>query len=295
MSERQFVVLTDTSANIPYAILKERGIDILPFHFYVDGKECAELNTETFDGKAFFDMMRAGKRVTTSQINPYSFTEFFGSYLMQGKDVLFISMSSGISGSYNSAKSAAAMLKETYPERKIAVVDTRGASLGEGLVALKAAEYADAGMSLEVTAKKMWDLSTRMYNVFSVDDLTYLRNTGRLSNAAAVVGMVLQIKPILKGDPEGKIVSFKKVRGRKAAIETLAKRWDEMAVNHETQTIGIAHADCAEDAEMLINLINRNHPPKQIINVMYEPVTGSHVGPGTLALFFESDETCRER
>ena len=202
-------------------------------------------------------------------------------------------MSSGISGSCNSARIGAQMLLEQYPERQIEVVDTLGASLGEGLVALEAARLRDEGLGAKEAAAQLRDLVQRMFNVFTVDDLLHLRRGGRLSNVAAIVGMVLNIKPLLKGNEEGKIVSFAKVRGRKKSIEELAARYDKLVVEPEKQTVGIAQAGCREDAAYLAELLNRNRPPKEILTVEYEPVTGSHVGPGALALFFVSHDKVR--
>ena len=182
---------------------------------------------------------------------------------------------------------------EDYPRRRIEIVDTRGASLGEGLIALLAADLRDEGINTELAAARLRIASERMFNVFTVDDLMHLKRGGRLSNLSAMLGTVLQIKPILKGNEEGKIVAFAKVRGRKQSIKTLAQMYDKLVVEPEKQTIGIAQAGCREDAEMLISLLKQNRPPKEILTVEYEPVTGSHVGPGALALFFLSQEGVR--
>ena len=150
------------------------------------------------------------------------------------------------------------------------------------------------GMSIDDTYTLLRSLRHRMAQIFTVDDLRYLRRTGRLSNLEAAVGTVLQIKPLLKGDPQGKIVCFAKLRGRQRAIEAIAKRYEELVRDAQTQTVGIAHADCAPDAQILASLLRRSScPPKQILLVDYEPVTGSHVGPGALALFFLSDDKVR--
>ena len=209
-------------------------------------------------------------------------------FLKEGRDVLYVSMSSGISGSCQSAAIGAELALEEFPDRKIEIVDTRGASLGEGLLAIKAAELRDRDMDVSTAAKELRKRAERLFNVFTVDDLMFLRRGGRLCNLAAVVGTVLHIKPILKGDPEGRIVAFGKVRGRKHSIEALAQQYEKLVVSPETQTIGIAHAACRSDAEYLMSLIKKLRPPKNVLLVDYEPVTGAHVGPGALALFFES-------
>ena len=288
-----FDVITDTSANLPTPMLKERKIGVLAYSYYYDGREYQCEDTETFDGHGFYQAIREGREVRTSQINPQSFLECFEPSLREGRDVLFVSMSSGISGSCNSARLAALELQTRYPERTVEVVDTIGASLGEGLIALKGADLRDQGCSLEETAAELRALSVRMCQVFTVDDLMHLRRMGRLSNFTAILGSMLRIKPLLKGNEEGKIVSFAKFRGRRKALDALARIYNTFVEAPETQMIGIAHADCPEDADYLIGLLTLDRPPKEILNVCYEPVTGAHVGPDTLALFFLSKEGIR--
>lgn len=289
----RFVAVTDTSGNLPTEEIKKAGLEVIAFPYFINGKEYTCLDTAAFDGDEFYAKIKAGMNVTTSQISPQQYMEFFEPYLKEGMDIVFVCMSSGISGSCNSARIGAEMALEQYPERRIEVIDTLGASLGEGLVALEAARLRDEGLGAEEAAEKLRDLAQRMFNVFTVDDLLHLRKGGRLSNMAAIVGMVLNIKPLLKGNEEGKIVSFAKVRGRKKSIEALAERYDRLVVDPEKQTVGIAQAGCREDAEELVRLLNRKHPPKRIMTVEYEPVTGSHVGPGALALFFVSHDKVR--
>ena len=288
-----FQIITDTSANLPSELAAEKDLTVIPFPYFVNGARHTCLDTEGFDGKTFYGAMREGAEVTTSQINPQNYIDVMRPVLQMGLDILFVGMSSGISGAYHSAELAAEELRAEFPERKIRLVDTIGASLGEGLLVLRAVRDKLAGLSLDAIYEKLMDLRHRLCNIFTVDDLKYLRKGGRLSNLSFIVGTLLQIKPLLKGNEEGKIVAFAKLRGRKKALEELAKRYDEYVVNAEEQTIGIAHADCPEDAAYLIELLRRNHPPKEILTVGYEPVTGSHVGPGTLALFFEAREGCR--
>ena len=285
--------MTDTSANLPTDLAQSCELTVIPFPFFVNGARHTCLDTEGFDGETFYGAMREGAEVTTSQINPQNYIDAMRPVLQAGQDILFVGMSSGISGAYHSAELAAEELRQEFPLRKIRLVDTIGASLGEGLLALRAVEDKKNGLSLDEIYEKLLDLRHRLCNIFTVDDLKYLRKGGRLSNLSFIVGTLLQIKPLLKGNEEGKIVAFAKLRGRKKALEELARRYDEYVVHAEEQTVGIAHADCPEDAAYLIELLRRNHPPKDVLNVCYEPVTGSHVGPGTLALFFEAREGCR--
>lgn len=289
----QFIAATDTSGNLPTRTAQEYDIRMIPFAYYIDGERFTCLDTESFDGDAFYALLKTTE-VKTSQINPQEYADFFEPFVKDGKDIVYVAMSSGISGSCQSAMIGAEMLKERYPDRVIEVVDTRGASLGEGLVAVAAAKLRDEGLSAAEAAKRLRQLSERMFNVFTVNDLLFLRRGGRLSNLSAIVGTVLGIKPILKGGEDGQISAFDTVRSRKRSVKALASQYEQYVVDAESQTIGIAHAACREDAEMLIALIKGGaHPPKEILLVDYEPVTGSHVGPGALALFFESCEGVR--
>ena len=290
-----FAIVTDTSANLPNHLLRGRDIRVLPFSYFMDGTEYVDLEGEDFDAAGFFAAMRAGTKVTTSQIPPQRYNECFEPLLKSGLDILFVSMSSGISGSFQSSRIAAAELCAAYPQRSIRCVDTLGASLGEGLLALRAADLRDEGKSMDEAADILEAERVRMYQIFTVGDLKYLRATGRLSGVATVLGTMLNIKPLLKGNEQGQIVLSGTVRGRHRVIEELAQRYDRYVTAPETQTVGVAHCDCRDDAERLVSLLQRNRPPKEILLVDYEPVTGSHLGPDSLALFFLGDEAVRSR
>ena len=245
-----FTIMTDTSANLPKAYLQHNGIRTIPYTFMIDGRELKE--TPDFEGGRFYGEMRRGQLVTTSQIPPQRYMDFFRSELAEGRDVLFVSMSSGISGSYNSACIAAEELRAEFPDRKLRLVDALGASLGEGLLVVWAVRDRKAGLSVDEAADRLLERRYGICQVFTVDDLRYLKRGGRLSNLAAAVAL-----------PQG------------------------------GQTIGIAHADCEEDMNYLISLLRRFREGLDIMTVCYEPVTGSHVGPGTLALFFEGSKAFR--
>lgn len=281
-----YSIITDTSANVPTPMLKARGIAAVPFSYYADGEEHNCPDTESFDAAAFYGSIRRGAKVDTSLVSPATYTDYFRPVLEAGRDILFIGMSSGISGSFEKSVLVSRQLLEEFPERRIECVDSRGASLGEGLLALKAAELKEEGLSLQDNAERIRVLVPGMCQVFTVDDLMHLRRTGRLSNAAAVIASVLNIKPLLKGDGDGRIVSFAKLMGRRRSVEALADQYGKLVEDPSGQVVGIAHADCRKDADYLAELIRRYAPPKEILMVDYEPVTGSHVGPGALALFF---------
>lgn len=281
-----FVIVTDSAANIPTPMAQELKITVIPFSYFIEGKEYICHNTESFDSKAYYDSIRAGTLVSTSQVTPQKYIDTFSPILKDGKDILFIGLSSGVSGSFSSAGTAAAQLKESYPQRTIALVDSLGASLGEGLLALYAAEFKASGKTLSETLKLVSDIRDRMCQVFTVDSLAHLRRTGRCSNITAVIGTLLHIKPVLKGDETGHIVSFKKIKGRAAAICELAALYEAHAIDPQVQTVGISHGDCLQDALELEKLIRQKNPPAKIVTVCHEPATGSHVGPGMLALYF---------
>ncbi len=290
-----FSIVTDTSANLPTPWLRQNRIGVIPFHYSFGSRDCDCLDTEAFNGAAYYTAMRNGALISTSQINPQAYIDCFQPLLEAGEDILFIGMSSGISGSFQSAQIAMTQLKETFPERRFRMVDTLGASLGEGILVMKAVELERQGMELDDIARTLLSLRKNMCQIFMVDDLMFLKRTGRVSGAAALVGTMLHIKPLLKGNEKGQIVTCAKARGRRKAIEALAKHYDALVKDAGSQTVGIAHADCEKDADLLATLLMRNHPPKQILTVMYEPVTGSHVGPDTLALFFLGDSDVRSK
>lgn len=280
---------TDTSANLPLALLREYDIAVIPFSYTVNGV-AEDYNEETdFDGKAFYDAMRRGAEVKTSMVNPATAAAFFERALAQGDDVLYVGMSGGISGTAHAAALAAEELREKYPRAKIMTIDTYAASLGEGLQVLEAAELLRAGRSFEEVGDRILARCPHMCQFFTVDDLNYLKRGGRISGAAALVGSVLGIKPILRGDETGHIVSCGKVRGNKKAYAELADYFDKRALD-KTERIGIAHADNREGTDYLLGLLRERGFTGECLEVYYEPVTGAHVGPGTVALFFYGTE-----
>ena len=280
---------TDTSANLPLALLREYDIAVIPFSYTVNGM-AEDYNEETdFDGKAFYDAMRRGAEVKTSMVNPATAAAFFERALAQGDDVLYVGMSGGISGTAHAAALAAEELREKYPHAKIMTIDTYAASLGEGLQVLEAAELLRAGRSFEEVGDRILARRPHMCQFFTVDDLNYLKRGGRISGAAALVGTMLGIKPILRGDETGHIVSCGKVRGNKKAYAELADYFDKRALD-KTARIGIANADNRDGTDYLLGLLRERGFTGECLEVYYEPVTGAHVGPGTVALFFYGTE-----
>ncbi|MBQ9766122.1 MAG: DegV family protein [Lachnospiraceae bacterium] len=290
-----FSIITDSPANLDTQLAKENDIKVIPFTYSIDCKEYTCKNTADFNDKEYYDAIRNGMKVSTSQITPQKYIAYMEEELKKGKDILFIGLSSGVSGSFDSACMARKELIRKYPEREICLIDSYGAGLGEGLLVYRAAKCRENGMELGEVKARILKIRKRMYQVFTVDSLMHLKRTGRLSNASAVIGTVLNIKPLLKGNEQGKIVAFAKLRGRKQSIKAMADKYEALARNPEGQVVGISHADCEEDALYLKNLIEKINPPLEIMLVKHEPVTGSHIGPGALALFFEGDEDVREK
>ena len=282
-------IFTDTSANLPISLTDKYNISVLPFSYTVNGQELPYDNDWELDGKRFYSDMREGAEVKTSMINPDIMGTAFRKCLERGEDVLYIGMSGGISGTANSARIAAEELRAEFPERSIAAIDTYAASLGEGMLVLRAAEMRDGGISFKDIESCILSERNRMCQYFTVDDLKYLKKGGRISGSAAMIGTLLNIKPILKGDESGHIISCGKARGKKAALLTLAEKYGALAADKKTD-VGIAHADAPEDAETLTGLLKKQGFKGKVLNVCYEPVTGSHVGPGTVALFFPGTE-----
>lgn len=276
-------ILTDTSANLPPELVKKYGIEVLPFTYNYNNSDLKP--KDDFDGKSFYDAMRAGSPVTTALINVGTYIDCFEKHLAAGDDVINICMSGGISGSANSAATAVSDVAEQYPERRIISIDTYAASLGEGMQALVAAQMNERGASFDEIVDKMYEMREKMCQYFTVDDLQYLRRGGRISGASALIGTMLNIKPILQGDETGHIIMCDKARGMKHALKALAEKYDKLCAD-KSAPLGIAHADNPEGLEMLVKLLRERGFTGEPINVMYEPVTGSHVGPGTVALFF---------
>ena len=284
-----FAISTDTSANLPTAELQWHQLYLLPFSYIVDDVEHQCLDLTAFDGDAYYEMLRHTP-ASTSMISMDQYCRMWEPLLQEGKDVLHVGMSSGISGAYQSAVMAARELREAYPDRRLVVFDTRAASLGEGIQVLHAATCREAGYTLDETVRELTELRPRIRQIFTVDDLMHLRRGGRVSAVSAAVGTALRIKPLLKGDEAGRIVVFGKVQGRKRSVRALA---DNFAANAELLgrwPVGIAHAGCRDEALALAAMLKVHDPKARIIVVDYEPVTGSHVGPGALAMFYVAKE-----
>lgn len=283
-----FDIFVDSSANLTEEMIEKYAIGVVSYVCTVDGKdmECYEKDRPFKEtAKAFYDAMRAGCDTRTSLINSQKIVAAVTPSLEAGKDVLFVTISSGISGTNTQAKLAAEELKERFPERKMMVCDGWNASLGEGMFAIYAAQMRDKGESIETCADWIAAHKMNMNSVFTVSDLKYLKRGGRISATVAIAGTLLNIKPILIADPKGIITQYGTERGRRKALMRLANYFAERVIDPENQTVCISHADCEDDAVYLAELI-KERGAKDVVIQWYDICTGSHVGPGTVALFF---------
>lgn len=279
-----FVISTDSGANIPMNIIEENHLIVIPLAFIYDGVEHTVINLDEFDGHEYYELIKTTD-VTTSTVNPQQYFDEWESFLKDGKDILHISMSSGISSTYQSSCIARDMALEDYPDRKVLTIDTYAASLGEALSVFEAIDLKNEGKNIDDIYEIILKDRHSVRQVFTVDDLMFLQKGGRLSKAAALIGSMLSIKPILQGNEIGQIVVDHKERGRKSALKALVKDYAEKVLD-PNKVATIAHSDCIEDTNWVISEIQKIHPEQKFITEIYEPVTGCHVGPRTVALFY---------
>jgi len=280
-------IITDTCCDFPQQMYKELNIIAVPLCVRFRDAEHTQY-TEAWL-KDMYDGLRRGESASTAAANPQDWTSVIAPVLEQGEDVLVLAFSSGLSTTYQSAVIAATELSEKYPERKIQVVDTLCASMGQGLLVWYACQKRDSGLSLEELTQWCEENKKHLCHWFTVDDLMYLKRGGRVSAATAVIGTMLQIKPILHVDDGGHLIRVSKTRGRKASIQALAAKVGELGSDWKNETFFISHGDCIEDAEYLAGILKEQYGAKQVIISYVGGVIGSHSGPETLALFFLGD------
>lgn len=285
----RYRIITDSACDLPENMLQELKVTTVPLSVNFRGENRKDSVADA-NVKELYDAMRGGEVATTSAVNPDGWAGVIEPALAEGQDVLVLAFSSGLSTTYQSAVIAANELKEKYPERKINVVDTCAAALGQGLLVWNTCKKRDAGLSLEELAAWVEDAKDHLAHWFTVDDLVYLKRGGRVSAATAVLGAMLNIKPVLHVDNEGHLISRAKVRGRKAAIAALAAKLGELGGNWDNSTVFICHADCMEDAQRLASMVKDKYGVKEAFIGNLGAVIGSHAGPGTLAIFFMGKE-----
>ena len=280
--------VTDSSCDLSEAMVRELDLSVLPLSFHIGENSYKDHpDRREMDPKDFYDRIRSGAMPTTSAVNPEEYIEHLTPFLEQGQDVLVLAFSSGLSTTCQSAQIAAAELSERYPERKLLVVDTLCASMGQGLLCWHAAQKRLAGESMEAVRDWCEENKLRLCHWFTVDDLMHLKRGGRVSAATAVVGTMLQIKPVLHVDDEGRLINVSKARGRRASLDALVSKAGELATEPAAQRLMlISHSDCETDAQYVADQIKEKYGVQRIELNNIGPVIGSHTGPGCVALFF---------
>lgn len=286
-----YIITTESTCDLPYSYYTERNIVCIGLAFVIDGKEYIEGPDQEIPLNDVYTRMRNKERCTTNQANAFRFRELFEPYLKDGKDILHIGFSSGLSGTYASAVQAAKELAEEYPERRIHIVDSLCASLGQGMLVHFAANNRDNGMTLEDNTAWVENHKLHLCHWFTVDDLMFLHRGGRVAKTTAVVGSLLGIKPVLHVDNEGHLINVGKVRGRDASLKELVKHMKAtMTEDPATATVFISHGDCEEEAKKTAAYVKEmTGADVQLINCLGS-VIGSHSGPGTIAVFFLGSE-----
>ena len=279
-----YQIITDSCCDFPKALLETLNISVVPLSLSFRGEVWSDTTDEGL--KTIFAGLRNGETASTSAANPENWASVIEPVLQKGEDALVLTFSSGLSTTYQSAVIAASDLQEAYPRRKILVVDTLCASLGQGLLVWYACQKKDEGLSLEELAAWCEENKMKLCHWFTVDDLMYLKRGGRISATTALLGTMLNIKPVLHMDDEGHLINVSKVRSRKASIEALAAKVGSLGIPGANDTIFICHGDCIEDAEYLKSRLEALYGTKNVVIGYVGAVIGSHSGPGTLAVFF---------
>lgn len=286
-----FVILTDSSADLSADMAQKLNVEILPLGFVLDNHTYYNYpDNREMDPHVFYDRLRAGDVATTNAVNFAQYIEALEPLLRAGKDVLILAFSSGLSTTYNSSRLAVEELSSRYPERKLYTVDTLCASLGQGLLVWYAARERDRGHSIEEVRDWIEEHRLNICHQFTVDDLHFLKRGGRISAATAVVGTMLQIKPVLHVDNEGRLINIGKARGRQASLKALVDKMEQTALDSGSLTVFISHGDCLEDAQTVAEMVKKRFGVEDVYINYVGPVIGAHSGPGTVALFYAGTE-----
>ena len=283
-------LITDSASDLPLEFVKNNDIDFVSLGVNIDGNFILDDLGENFKMDEFYSLIRQGKMPSTSQANVFAFEEIFEKYVKEGYKIIYIGLSSALSGTFNSSVIARDSVLEKYNDADISVIDSKSVSLGEGLLVYKACELINKGLDKDEIVNFIENIKEKVIHSIVVDDLAHLKRGGRISGATATVGSILNIKPTLTLDNEGKVVVKSKIKGKKKAIKYLASEIKDNAIDLENQTIFICHADCLTEAEELKNIILEESTVKDVIINSIGVVIGTHGGPGTLAAVFIGKE-----
>lgn len=280
------LIITDSNCDLSAEYIKVNNIPVVPFYFHLRGKDYEDNFGGSISYKEFYDELRKGEMSTTAQITSYNFEEYFRKYVSKGYSIIYIGFSSALSETYNNAITAKKAILEENKYADITVIDTRSATAGQGLLVYYACEMLKQGKSKEDIVSWVEDKKLKVNIWFTVDSLEHLKKGGRISATSATLGTVLDVKPILIVDKEGKLDTIKKVRGRKKSVRTLLDEFKDRVINPEEQTIFINHGDCLEDAKYLKNLLMNEVKVKNVVINYVGPVIGTHTGPGILCIAY---------
>lgn len=276
-----YVLITDSASDLPSEIAESLEVEILPMKYMVNDTPCID---KDFDMENFYNLLRGKALSLTSQTNVEEFSNYFSGYLENGKDILYVGFPLSLSGMNNSARIAARELSEKYPERKIIVIDSVSASIGQGLLVYYAALKKKSGATIDEVADFVNENKLKFCHWFTVDDLYFLKRGGRISQATAVVGSILNVKPLLSMNDEGKLYVFDKIRGKKKVLDLMSSKIENLNSNYKKVFVG--HADCLDDAKYVAEKISAENPSLDVTITHLGPIIGTHTGPGTVALAF---------
>lgn len=286
-----FVILTDSSADLPAELCQRLDIQELPLSFIINDTNYRDYpDDHEMDPHQFYDLLREGGSASTAALNIADYQEALEPLLAAGKDVLVLAFSSGLSSTFQAATLAANDLREQFPDRTLLVADTLCASMGQGLLVCLAAHEREKGRSIQEVYDWVEAHKLNLCHQFTVDDLHFLKRGGRISATTAAVGTMLKIKPVLHVDNEGHLINIGKARGRSAALKALVDKMEQTAIEPKAQTVFISHGDCLEDAQTVADMVRERMGVQEIVINRVGPVIGAHSGPGTVALFYVGTE-----
>lgn len=287
---KKYIITTDTTSDLPQDYLDAHNIGLFPLYYSINDVVYGE--DKFLDPKEFYNKMRGGAMPTTMAINPDLARKIFTKYIEDGYDVLHIAFSSALSGSYSVASTVARELSDEHPDSKLIVIDSLCASLGEGLLVHKASELKENGKTIDEAADWVEKNKLNLCHMFTVDDLFHLHRGGRVSKAAAIIGTLINVKPVLHVDNEGRLIPLNNVRGRKKALISLVEQMEEKMkdIPYSNDIFFISHGDCLEEAEFVADLIKERLGIQKCLISYVSPTIGAHSGPGTVALFFMGKE-----
>ena len=285
-----YVIVTDSTSNLPEDMIDKYDIRILSLNYYVDEVEYnGYIKGERLNLVPFYAMMREKKEIATSLVSVGDAYKLLEDIFEAGMDYLYIGFSSGLSGTFHAVSMVTEELKEKYPKRKGYAVDSRAAALGEGLLVHYAVQNRENGMAIEDNAEWILNNRNNLCHWFTVDDLFFLKRGGRISAATAVVGTALSIKPVLHVDDDGHLIQMENVRGRKKSLDALVRHMQESIIEPDKQSVYISHGDCLKDAQYVADKVKKLYNVKEVVVRLLDPVIAAHSGPGTVALFFMGD------